>query len=419
MFELAPQQQEAFEDIEKWYNGPDQVYYLAGWAGTGKTSLARVLAQRLADFDEVIFAAYTGKAAFRLRECGCPSASTIHSYIYHSRESSREALVAYKKELDGLIASLQAEKVDPTYISAHPKVQQLEGLIYQEEQNSRRPIFKLNPLSPVKDAPLTVLDEVSMVDEKIKTDWCSFKTKVLVLGDPFQLPPVGGEGAFTKRKPNYMLTKIHRQAEGNPIIQLASQIRQMQMPKCGIYGNARIVRKSDLSKSELRDIVLRSDQVIVGKNDTRHEYNNRMRMLKGFKERYPMAGETLVCLRNNHELGLLNGALYEVVKRLEVFDDLDRVSLRVRPQGGGPEIDVDVHTHHFLGKEDLLKKMWFTKSEAEEFDYGYALTCHKAQGSQFKNPVIFDQSYIARQYRWNWLYTAFTRAIDGLTLVLG
>ena len=417
--QLDSQQQQAFENIKKWYDSDKQYFYLAGWAGTGKTSAARVMAQQLVGLDQTIFAAYTGKASLRLRECGCAGASTMHSFMYHSRSNSESTVKELREELSQLLVELRSEgEISDAYIDEHPEVQRLQGMIFEEEKNLRRPVFVLNSASIVGELPLSILDEVSMVNEQMGQDWLSFGRKVLVLGDPFQLPPVFGEGYFTKQQPNFMLTKIHRQAAGNPIIKLATQIRNMEMPAEGRYGTTRVVRRSKLSKEQMRELVLASDQLIVGKNDTRHEFNNRIRVLRGFKGRYPVAGETVVCLRNNHEKGLLNGALYEVVRQVEVFEDIERIDLVIRPQGGGQEIEVHSHTHHFQGKEDILKKMWFQKSEAEEFDYGYALTCHKTQGSQFRNPVIFDQSYIARDKRWQWLYTAVTRAVEGFTLVL-
>lgn len=417
--ELGQQQAEAEEDILRWYEGPEQVYYLGGWAGTGKTSLASRLASKLVGLEKTAFAAYTGKAALRLRELGCPNASTIHSWIYHSRENSRQMLLDIKEELQELVGELQAEGVDVAELADHPKVQHLEGLIAREEKVARRPIFSLNPLSQVKDLPLSVLDEVSMVTDEMRQHWCSFGRKTLVLGDPFQLPPVGGEGAFTSQKPNYMLTQIHRQAEGNPIIALASSIRGLEYPRPKDWGNGtRVLAKSDLNPTMLRNIVVNSDQIIVGKNETRHSYNNRIRTLLGHKGRWPNVGEKVVCLRNNHELGILNGALYTVVNDPDVYEDIERIDMILEPVGGGNQVEVHAHTHHFVGKEDQLKKAWFSKKEAEEFDFGYALTCHKTQGSQYKNPVIFDESYIAKQFRYQWLYTATTRAQESATLIV-
>lgn len=417
--ELGDQQKQAKDEILRWFEGPDQVYYLGGWAGTGKTSLASLLASELVGLEKTAFAAFTGKAALRLRELGCPNASTIHSWIYHSRENSRQMVADLKEELSELIQELQSDGVEVAELSNHPKVQHLEGLIAREEKIARRPIFSLNPLSPVKDLALSVLDEVSMVTDDMRKDWCSFGRKTLVLGDPFQLPPVGGEGAFTRQKPDYMLTQIHRQAEGNPIIALASSIRNLQYPQPQDWGNGtRVLRKSELSPVQLRNIVVNSDQVIVGKNETRHSYNNRLRTLLGFKGRWPNVGEKIVCLRNNHELGILNGALYTVVLEPDVYEDIERIDMVIEPVGGGQQLEVHAHTHHFVGKEEQLKKAWFTKKEAEEFDYGWALTCHKTQGSQYQNPVIFDESYIARDKRYNWLYTAVTRAQRSMTLIV-
>jgi Mesyanzhinovviridae Dda-like helicase len=418
MIQLASQQQAAFDDMIRWYRteGGPQVYYLGGWAGTGKSTVVLPVVEELVGLENVVTATYTGKAAYVLRTKGMSEANTMHSFMYHSRDNSRAQLQEYEKDLQVLREELKAEGYSERGISDHPGVSRLEGLIFEEEKNSRRPCFVKNPDSIIKEMPLSVLDEVSMVNDQMKQDWCSYGRKVLVLGDPFQLPPVGGEGAFTKTKPNFMLTEIHRQAANSPVIKLASQLRNMEMPAFGRYGASRILRKGELSKEAMQDIIMESDQIIVGKNETRHSWNNRMRMLKGFKERFPMAGETIVCLRNNHQLGLLNGALYTVLEQMEVFDNIERIDLLIQSVDGGSPLEVHCHTHHFLGKEDMLKKMWFEKKDAEEFDFGYALTCHKVQGSQFKRPVIWDESWIARADCWKWRYTAATRAEDSFTL---
>jgi exodeoxyribonuclease-5 len=417
--ELGPQQQKAYDAIVQWFEGPDQVFYLGGWAGTGKTSIASRLAADLVGLEKTAFAAFTGKAALRLRECGCLGASTLHSWIYRSRAQSNLRIEELKEEIRDLRRDLYIDEYTPAQIDEHPKVQHLEGLLKEEEKAARRPIFVLNPESLVAEMPLGVLDEVSMVNEEMKSDWCSFGQKTLVLGDPFQLPPVGGEGAFTRQRPDFMLTEIHRQAEGNPIIALSTSIRNMEYPRPKDWGQGtRVLRRSELSSNALRDIVLSSDQIIVGKNETRHSYNNRLRVLQGFKGKWPNKGEKVVCLRNNHEKGLLNGALYHIVSEPEVYEDIERLDMTIEPVDGGQAIDVHAHTHHFVAKEDALKKQWFQRKEAEEFDFGYALTCHKTQGSQYQNPVIFDESFIARDKRYQWLYTATTRAQKSLTLIV-
>ena len=98
-----------------------------------------------------------------------------------------------------------------------------------ERKRLAQPAFTLNQFSPVKDAGLVVIDECSMVDDRMGQDLLSFGTKVLVLGDPAQLPPVRGSGFFTDTEtPDVMLTEIHRQAKDNPIIAMATKVRNKE-----------------------------------------------------------------------------------------------------------------------------------------------------------------------------------------------
>ena len=90
----------------------------------------------------------------------------------------------------------------------------------------KKPRFALNPQSDAAHARLIVLDEVSMVGEEMARDLMSFGKPILVLGDPGQLPPINGEGAFTNDAPDVMLTEIHRQAGESAIIRLATMARQ-------------------------------------------------------------------------------------------------------------------------------------------------------------------------------------------------
>jgi exodeoxyribonuclease-5 len=127
-------------------------------------------------------------------------------------------------------------------------------------------------------------------------------------------------------------------------------------------------------------------------------------------------GERVICLRNNNELGIMNGGQYRVVEMITVTEEIQRLDMVVEPWEGGDPVEVHCHTHHFLGKEKELDKFYWEKREAEEFDFGYAITCHKAQGSQFKNPLIFNESWGADRFKW--LYTAWTRAQETATLII-
>jgi exodeoxyribonuclease-5 len=249
-----------------------------------------------------------------------------------------------------------------------------------------------------------------MVDSKMGEDLLSFGTKILVLGDPAQLPPVMGGGFFTEGcKPDVMLTDIHRQAKDNPIIAMATKVRNQQQLALGSYGNSSVVDKDGVCPQDALD----ADQILVGRNKTRHGSNRRVRSLRGITEDYPVVSDKLVCLRNNHENGLLNGAIWHI-------DDVGnkddkRIIMTLSPDEGDENrtIEVESHVQHFLGQE----VPFWERKEAEEFDYGYALTVHKSQGSQWDNVILFDEAACFREDRWRWLYTGITRAAETLKVV--
>ncbi|TPW32917.1 ATP-dependent DNA helicase [Pararhizobium mangrovi] len=373
--EFSPQQDEALKAVSKWLKeGRQPIFRLFGYAGTGKTTLARYFAEHV-DGD-VQFAAFTGKAAQVLRHHGAPNAKTIHSLIYRPRGEE----------------AVEDEETGKTSVS---------------------PMFSLNRSSPVAKAALIVVDECSMVDEELGRDLLSFGTPILVLGDPGQLPPVSGGGFFTDAEPDCLLTEIHRQARGNPIIELAMQVREGREIAHGDYGTARVIDRRDVDA----DLVLAADQVLVGTNRTRRRYNQRLRELKGFDAIYPQFGDKLVCLRNDQSKGLLNGSLWQV---MTAGRETSRpgINLVVRP-----EVD---DMNRGAQKVKLLKAAfepetgeipWAQKKRFDDFDYGYALTVHKAQGSQWDEVVLFDESFAFRDTRERWLYTAVTRAAERLTIV--
>jgi len=373
--QFAPQQDEALKAVSQWLkDGKTPVFRLFGYAGTGKTTLARYFAEHV-DGD-VLFAAFTGKAAQVLRSRGASNARTIHSLIY--RPKGEEEV---EDEVTG--------------------------------KTSVTPMFSINRQSPLAKAALIVIDECSMVDEALGRDLMSFGRPILVLGDPGQLPPVSGGGFFTDHEPDFLLTEIHRQARDNPIIQLAMRVREGQDLALGDYGAAKVISKRDVTQ----ELVLEADQVLVGTNRTRRRYNQRLRELKGFTAAYPQSGDKLVCLRNDPAKGLLNGSLWQVMSSSRETVK-PGINLLIRPE----DDDMDRGS----AKIKLLKAVfedpegeipWQTRRRYDEFDYGYALTVHKAQGSQWNNVVLFDESFAFRDSRERWLYTAVTRAAETLTIV--
>lgn len=406
--QFGPEQDAALLAVADWMTGDQQLFRLFGYAGTGKTTLARHFAEGIEG--SVLFGAYTGKAAHVLRQKGCPGAGTIHSLIYHSKDQGRSHLKEMELELAELMIELKHEGASDEEIAGHQNVINLRAQLEKERTSLARPIFTVNQDSIVKDATLVVIDECSMVDGQMGADLLSFGTKVLVLGDPAQLPPVGGAGFFTEGvTPNVMLTDIHRQAADNPIIALATRVRNEEGLALGSYGESSVIERTDLRQ----DDVINADQVLVGKNTTRHASNRRLRALLGITAEVPVPDDKLVCLRNNNDIGLLNGAIWRI-DEIGSMDD-QRIHMTVSPEEGGAAQDVEAHMHYFLGAGEKLA--WYERKDAQEFDYGYALTVHKSQGSQWDSVMLFDESWVFRKDKWRWLYTGITRAAEKLTVV--
>ena len=180
----------------------------------------------------------------------------------------------------------------------------------------------------------------------------------------------------------------------------------------GRYGENRIISKADVETDE----IINADQILVGINKTRRAYNQRLRELKEFEGQLPNVGERLICLRNNKKKGLLNGSLWDVTK---ISDDVrGRLNMRIAPESALQEAKttrVRVWRHFFEGREAELT--WQQRRNFDEFDFGYVITVHKAQGSQWDNVVLFDESWAFREHARQWLYTGLTRAAETITIV--
>ncbi len=366
---FTPHQDAALKAVDDWLkakpgrNGTPQVFRLFGFAGTGKTTLARHVADNVDG--EVKFAAFTGKAALVMRNKGCDGASTIHSLIYRARESGEE-----------------------------------------------QPNFELWDDAPASKAKLIVIDECSMVDAELGRDLLSFDCPLLVLGDPAQLPPIQGGGFFTETEPDVMLTEVHRQAEHDPIVRMSMDVREGRSLQPGQYGLSEIVSRKALDP----DRVMAADQVLVGRNNTRRAYNMRVRQKLGIEDLLPVANDKLVCLRNNRKKVLFNGGLWRVKARAASKSQI--ITMRISPDEdfGGKVTKVSVRADCFSGGVETLP--WEQRKPYDEFDYGYVLTVHKSQGSQWDDVVLFDESFAFQESRARWLYTGITRAAKRLSIVV-
>lgn len=255
-----------------------------------------------------------------------------------------------------------------------------------------------------------------MVDEELALDLMSFGRPILVLGDPAQLPPVKGAGYFINANPDVMLTEIHRQARDNPIIHMATVVREGGQLDLVQYGESRVIGRGVLSGEE----VLAADQVLVGKNATRTTYNRRMRSLRGMDDHLPMRGDRLVCLRNDKTLGIFNGGLFTVDSGMLKPDpekpECIRFEVKSEDFPRKASLPVTVRREYFTGSAEDIP--WQQLRGTQQFDFGYALTCHKAQGSQWDDVIVYDESGTFREDAQRWLYTALTRAAKRVTVVV-
>lgn len=429
---LTTQQEEAVEKARAWWETKQQpVFRLFGYAGTGKTTIAQHIVGELG-VDNVLYAAFTGKAAYVLRSKGCADARTIHSLIYLPTEKARAKLKELKEQLDA--------ETDPA------KRDLIHRQIRLEEHKLESPswILRSPEETELTTAELLVVDEVSMVGEPMALDLLSFGVPILVLGDPAQLPPVEGGGYFIDVEPDHLLTEIHRSALDSPVTRLATAVRHSRIgdSRYGVVGaDEDSGRRDHMSVTDL----LSYDQVLVGTNATRWQAIHLLRSLRGQVGPEPVQGDRVIVLANNADQDVFNGQQFLVEAcepdpkrddrmRLKVVDDEDRPRTLTTWRSGFVNLE----------GEKLAKREGRGGVVAATF--GQAITTHKAQGSQWDQVLVVDEAnvfariaaktkgqtrsatgipdrgrtaeagHLAGQ---RWLYTAVTRAAQQVVMVPG
>ncbi len=412
---LTSDQRNAEKMIREWYlNTDDQVFVLSGYAGTGKTFLLKRVVEGLGleAGRQAVFVAPTGKAASVLVKNGTP-ASTIHSLIYvrddEDFDVNEDGEVVHKSRL----SFIKKEKIG---------------------ENIR----------------LIVVDESSMVDNLVLRDLLSYGVKCLFSGDNAQLPPVNGANILLEN-PDYQLKEIVRQERDNPIIRLAEMARRGEYIDYGNYGDSAMVIPAGFLKSEERKrLFKKANQIIVGRNKTRDAINREMRAYEGISpdRKLPVDGEKIICTLNNWErfidkdraFNLVNGVIgycYNVEEQPDNLGKLDFQAEFLPDVVHSLPFDSAVFTHgayaHHYGElavklidgtfvhESNYAVLRRVKAKKEEticrFEFAYAVTCHKAQGSEFDFVIVFDESYVFGEDRARWLYTAVTRAKKKLLII--
>lgn len=420
-----------------------QSFVFAGYAGSGKSTCVSAMIEKLGlKQSEVMYMAPTGKAAkvlsTKLRAAGWYTpATTIHKAIYMPQAQKSQEI---KDQLDradhewdhrvtttaaGNYSRLAFQELDDHKLQV--LIKKLENEL-ADAMDSEGLSFTLKDRKHLPEhLKLMVVDEASMVGEDIAADLAAFGLPILAIGDPGQLPPIEGRWGFAMEHPDVFLSEIHRQAAENPIIRLATMARQGEILRQGDYGDGvKVVsrRNDDVTLDTSRDAM-----VLVGTHKKRWALTSEIRKELGIKSTGPVQGEPILVQRNsrNHP-ALVNGSILTCLEDVgDLVDGGVAIDVRIKDD----EQDALEYTlkcpqalfeeHHFKQKgaySGPTKAVYAAKANLEHLDWGHVLTVHKAQGSEWDDVVVHDESGVFRGDGDRWLYTGITRAAEKLTVVV-
>lgn len=389
---LTNKQNEGLKIAIQRYLNNEKYTVISGYAGTGKSTLVKFIVQSLPGINpeyDVCFATFTGKAAQVLISKGNQNAMTLHRLLYES-----------------------IPKPDGSFL--------------------RKPRLELG-------YKVIIVDEVSMAPKKMMEQLFSYYgIYVICLGDPFQLPPIDKDADnHLLDNPHIFLDEIMRQAMDSEIIRLTMGIREGKRLDSFDGKDVKVFDQYQLNTGML----LWADQIICGTNKTRVEINNEMRDLLQ-RGKTPEDGDKVICLRNywdnisNNDNYLVNGTIGYINNVYNSFNVIP-------PFFGGQTIDViyadfTSDTDEEYGELQMDKKQILTGERAldnktiyrlmrsrkygslvpMEFTYGYCITGHKSQGSQWDRVLVMEEKFpFNKEEHARWLYTVCTRAIDKLVIV--
>ena len=391
---LTTKQEEGLKIALDRHKNNEKYVVISGFAGSGKTTLVKFIIEALdVDKRKVAYASFTGKAAEILRRKGNENAMTLHKLLYDS-------------------------------------VPRAGGGFYRIPKQAL-------------EYTIIVVDEVSMVPKSMIDILLRHKVFVIFLGDPGQLPMIDkNESHDLLDHPHVFLDEIMRQAAESEIIQLTMKIRNGEELSYMQGKEVMVIPKQELVTGHFQW----ADQIICATNTTRININNQMRSLLGFEGALPHDGEKMICLRNywddisnSGELALVNGMTGIIRTPFETFRDAPRyVKMRNHriplikgdfiSEDGEQFSQVDMDKTLILTGEPFLDwresyalgklKMRIGDITPRAFTYGYAITCHKSQGSEWDKVLVVEEQFpFIRNEHQRWLYTAATRASEKLVIM--
>ena len=380
--ELTKKQEEGLNIALQRYNNHEPYTVIAGYAGSGKSTLVSFIIEALnIDREDVAYIAYTGKASLVLKEKGCPNAMTAHKLLYR----------CYPRN-DGTFVYLPRRPLENHY-------------------------------------KLIVVDEVSMLPKEMWELLLSHYIHVIALGDPGQLPPIGEDNGILSH-PHIFLDEIVRQAQESEIIRLSMDIREGK-PLPLMHGKeVIIINPSDL----VLGMYTWADQVLCGKNETRYRTNDYIRKaIWNTDDPTPVLNDKVVCGHNdwntfsNIELQpLVNGLIGNINSIKDMTIPVPRVG-NVNIFACGLDINeaedsfdpIFMDAKLFLEHTPVVTKenfKYLKNTHIKPFEYAYCITTHKSQGSEYNKVLVLEEFLRGGDHK-RWLYTACTRAVKKLVIV--
>ena len=390
---LTKKQEEGLNICIERFKNKEPYTCIAGYAGTGKSTLVKFIIAALNIYPEdVAYVAFTGKAANVLAQKGCPNATTAHKLLYNTKQLS-----------------------NGNYI--------------------HEPRINLN-----HNYKLIIVDEISMLPRDMWNLLLSHRIPIICCGDPEQLPPIDPEkDNHVLNKPDVFLDEIMRQAAESEIIRLSMHIREgngLETFPCS-NQQVKVIKKNDI----ITGMYDWADQIICATNKTRNEVNAAMRTLRGFGPT-PQAEDKIISLSNHWDFcsetnsPLTNGSIGHITdswidtkylpRYLNHPNPVKIMYSNVQTDDGEFYKNIPIDYDYLItGKEVLSPKLKYRMKRGKyspdppfDFAYGYAITCHKAQGSEWNKILVFEETFprIVEEHR-RWLYTAITRASEKIVMV--